>query len=104
MSHPPDATRGTSSPLCAASQFSIAVRRQNCQTALMLAAKEIPATLTVTRVNPALGAVVEGVTLAGELPQSTIDALSRLLIEHQILFFRDQPITPQAQCGFAKRF
>jgi taurine dioxygenase len=70
----------------------------------MLAAKDIPEALTVTRVTPALGAVVEGVRLTDALTQSCIDDLNRLLIEHQILFFRDQPITPQAQCSFAKRF
>jgi taurine dioxygenase len=25
-------------------------------------------------------------------------------VEHQVLFFRDQPITPQAQAQFAARF
>jgi taurine dioxygenase len=70
----------------------------------MLATRDIPQPLTVTRVTPALGAIVEGVRIAGDLPQTTIDQLSRLLVEHQILFFRDQPITPQAQCAFAARF
>jgi taurine dioxygenase len=70
----------------------------------MLASRDIPQPLTVTRVTPALGAVVEGVRLGSDLPQTTIDHLSRLLVEHQILFFRDQPITPQAQCAFAARF
>jgi taurine dioxygenase len=70
----------------------------------MLATRDIPQPLTVTRVTPALGAIVEGVRIAGDLPQTTIDQLSRLLVEHQILFFRDQPISPQAQCAFAARF
>jgi taurine dioxygenase len=70
----------------------------------MLATQDLPEALTVTRVTPALGAIVEGVRLTDDLPQSSIDSLNRLLIEHQILFFRDQPITPQAQCRFAKRF
>jgi taurine dioxygenase len=70
----------------------------------MLATRDIPQPLTVTRVTPALGAIVEGVRLSSDLPQTTIDHLNRLLVEHQILFFRDQPITPQAQCLFAARF
>ena len=61
-------------------------------------------TITVTRVTPALGALVEGIRLADELPPSAVERLSELLVEHQILFFRRQPLTPQQQCRFAKYF
>ena len=44
--------------------------------------------ISVSRLTPALGAIVEGVTLADELPQQSIDRLGELLVEHQILFFR----------------
>jgi taurine dioxygenase len=60
--------------------------------------------MEVTPVARALGAIVRGVNLAEDLPQATIDRLGELLIEHQILFFRDQPVTPQAQARFAARF
>jgi len=60
--------------------------------------------IEVKRLNRALGAVVTGVDLAEELPHSVIDRLSDLLVEHQVLFFRNQPITPHAQCSFARRF
>src|ERR1700722_2111948 len=60
--------------------------------------------ITASRLTPALGAIVEGVTLADELPQESVDQLGDLLVEHQILFFRNQPITPQQQCRFAARF
>jgi taurine dioxygenase len=60
--------------------------------------------MTISRLTPALGATVEGIMLADELPQQTIDRLGELLVEHQILFFRRQPLTPQQQCGFAARF
>ncbi|HEY1313082.1 MAG TPA: taurine dioxygenase, partial [Steroidobacteraceae bacterium] len=58
----------------------------------------------VSRLTPALGAIVEGVKLADELPQESVDRLNELLVEHQVLFFREQPITPQQQCRFAARF
>ncbi|MGC1520759.1 MAG: TauD/TfdA family dioxygenase, partial [Steroidobacteraceae bacterium] len=61
-------------------------------------------TITVSRLTPALGAIVEGVNLADELTQESVDRLGELLVEHQILFFRGQPITPQQQCRFAARF
>src|SRR6202011_74412 len=61
-------------------------------------------TITVSRLTPALGAIVEGITLAEELPQNSVDRLGELLVEHQILFFRRQPLTPEQQCRFAARF
>jgi taurine dioxygenase len=60
--------------------------------------------ITIYRVTPALGAIVEGLTLAEELPQQLVDRLGELLVEYQILFFRRQPLTPQQQCRFAARF
>jgi taurine dioxygenase len=61
-------------------------------------------TIALSRLTPALGAIVDGVTISEDLPAQTIDRLGALLVEHQILFFRDQPVTPQQQCRFAKRF
>ena len=60
--------------------------------------------ITVQRITPSLGAVIDGVPLADELPQSIIDRLSELLVEHHILFFRRQRLTPQQQVSFARRF
>ena len=61
-------------------------------------------TIEVTRVTPAIGALVEGVDLRQELTQSEVDLLGELLLQHQVLFFRDQPLTPQQQVRFAARF
>jgi taurine dioxygenase len=60
--------------------------------------------IEVTRLSRALGAIVQGVDLSQELSQPVIDRLGELLVQHQVLFFRQQPITPQAQCRFAARF
>ena len=60
--------------------------------------------ITTSRLTPALGAIVEGVTLADDLPPEAIGRLGELLVEHQILFFRGQPITPQQQVRFAANF
>ena len=60
--------------------------------------------ITTSRLTRALGAIVEGVTLAEELSPESVDRLGELLVEHQILFFRGQPITPQQQCRFAAHF
>jgi taurine dioxygenase len=61
-------------------------------------------TITTSRVTPALGAIVEGVALCDELPRRSVEQLNALLVEHQILFFRGQPLTPQQQCRFAAYF
>jgi taurine dioxygenase len=64
-----------------------------------------PATgIRVSRLTRALGAIIEGVNLSEDLPDATIERLRALLIEHQVMFFPRQPITPQAQCRLAARF
>ena len=60
--------------------------------------------IQVTRVTPAIGALIEGVDLSRELAQPDIDRLAELLVQHQVLFFRDQPLTPPQQVRFAAQF
>jgi taurine dioxygenase len=60
--------------------------------------------ISVSRLTPSLGAVIEGVALSDELTGPTVERLGELLVEHHLLFFRGQPITPQQQCRFAARF
>ena len=52
----------------------------------------------------ALGAEVSGVDLTQELPREQIAELTQLLLEHQVLFFRRQAVTPLQQADFAARF
>jgi taurine dioxygenase len=60
--------------------------------------------ITISRLTPALGAIVEGVTLADELPQQAVDRLGELLVEHQILFFRRPATHPAAAVPICGRF
>ena len=60
--------------------------------------------IEATRVARALGALVTGVDLSRELSAAEVERLGELLVAHQVLFFRDQPLTPQAQAHFAARF
>ena len=60
--------------------------------------------IQVTRVTPAIGALVEGIDLSQELRPADIDRLGELLVQHQVLFFRNQPLTPQQQVRFAAQF
>src|ERR1700689_37718 len=60
--------------------------------------------IEVTRLSRALGAIVGWAAPSQALPQSVIERLGELLVEHQVLLFRNQPITPETQCRFAARF
>ena len=59
------------------------------------------------RVRPvagALGAEITGVALSGELTGSTIGELRQALLEHLVLFFRDQQLTPESLLALARHF
>lgn len=60
--------------------------------------------LTVQRLNPTIGAEVGGVDLTGPLSPEQRQALKALLLEHKVLFFRDQDITRDQQVAFALNF
>ena len=61
-------------------------------------------TLTIRRVAGALGAELSGVDLSQDLPDETIAAIRQALVEHQVIFFRDQKLTPAEQVAFGARF
>src|SRR5262249_26734133 len=51
-----------------------------------------------------IGAEVEGVSLAEPLDDATMRSVRQALLDHLVLFFRGQDITPQQQLAFAGRF
>lgn len=60
--------------------------------------------LQVRRAAGALGAEISGVDLSQELPDATIAVIRQALLEHQVIFFRDQALTPERQVAFGARF
>ena len=52
----------------------------------------------------ALGAEISGVDLARELDAATVAALRRAWLEHLVIFFRDQDLSPAAFLALARRF
>jgi taurine dioxygenase len=60
--------------------------------------------LEVRRLAGALGAEITGVDLARDLSDATIAQIRRAFVEHQVVFFRDQALTPEAQMRFASKF
>lgn len=61
-------------------------------------------TLSITPVSPAIGARVQGLDLTRPLSDAEAAALQRALVTHQVLFFENQPLTPETQRAFAARF
>ncbi len=53
--------------------------------------------IDVRRVAGALGAEIGGVDLSQPLANETIAAIRKALVEHQVIFFRDQALTPEQQ-------
>lgn len=60
--------------------------------------------LHITPLSCALGAQISGVDLSRDLTADQRDAIEQALLTHQVLFFREQPITPQQQVRFAAQF
>ena len=55
-------------------------------------------------VAAALGAEVVGVDLRQPIDDALFEQLHAALLQHQVLFFREQPIDPQHHVALAKRF
>jgi taurine dioxygenase len=62
------------------------------------------ASLTVTEVTPGFGAVVDDVKLRADLDGETIAALRQALLDHKVIFLRDQSLDPAAMTALATRF
>jgi taurine dioxygenase len=60
--------------------------------------------LDIRPIAGALGAEVSGVDLAGELSDATIADIRRALLDHLVIFFRDQDLPLDRYLAFAKRF
>ena len=60
--------------------------------------------VTFRTLTPAIGATVGGIDLSLDLDDGTVDTIRAGLLEHQLLIFRGQDITPDQQVAFAERF
>ena len=52
----------------------------------------------------ALGADITGIDLAAELADASVAALRQALLDHLVIFIRDQSLTPEQFSRFARRF
>ena len=60
--------------------------------------------LSVTPIAGSLGAEIGGVDLAKPLDDATVAAIRQAWLEHLVIFFRDQDLSPAQFLAFARRF
>ena len=60
--------------------------------------------ITVDQWGGACGAVISGVDLAAGIDDETVAEIRRALLDHQVIFFRDQALDATAQAAFSRRF
>lgn len=60
--------------------------------------------LEIRKLTPAIGAEIAGVDLSGELSDAVIAAIRQALLDHRVIFFRDQPIPSEQHVAFGRRF
>ncbi|MCJ8206104.1 taurine dioxygenase [Pseudomonas sp. RGM2987] len=59
---------------------------------------------SITPLSSALGAQIDGIDISQPLSAQDREIIEQALLEHQVLFFREQPIEPQQQARFAAYF
>jgi taurine dioxygenase len=60
--------------------------------------------ISVKPIAGALGAEVSGVDLSRSLPDATIGEIRRALLNHLVIFFHDQQLTPEQHLALGRRF
>lgn len=59
---------------------------------------------TIRPLSSSIGAMVENIDLRLEQSPQAIDVVYQALLDHQVIFFRDQAITTEQHLAFAKKF
>jgi taurine dioxygenase len=60
--------------------------------------------ISVAPISGALGAELSGVDLSGPLSDDLIGDIRAALLQHHVIFFRDQHLTPSQHLAFGRRF
>jgi taurine dioxygenase len=60
--------------------------------------------MEIRPITPKIGAEIFGVDLAEPLDNTSFAAIQQALMDHLVIFFRDQDITPAQQMAFGARF
>ena len=60
--------------------------------------------IAVKPIAGACGAEIDGVDLSQPMDEDTFETVERALLDHQVIFFRNQKLTPEQQKAFGRRF
>lgn len=60
--------------------------------------------IEIKRVAGALGAEITGIDLSENLSNEVFSDVHQAFLDHQVIFFRDQKVTPEQQKAFGRRF
>jgi taurine dioxygenase len=72
---------------------------------VVVRAETLNSSLKVERVSPALGAEISNISLHNAVEDDDLfGEIRALLLQHKVLFFRDQDISPETHVAFARRF
>ncbi len=63
-----------------------------------------PALIETQPLSPHIGAEIFGIDLRAEQPDAVIASIRQALLDHRVIFFRDQDITADQHIAFARRF
>ena len=58
----------------------------------------------VEAITPVIGASISGISLNQDLKSDTVEKIYNALIKYQVIFFREQNLTPESHLKLAKRF
>ncbi len=58
----------------------------------------------VEAITPVIGAGISGISLNQDLKSDTVEKIYNALIKYQVIFFREQDLTPESHLQLAKRF
>lgn len=65
---------------------------------------ETDAGFEITQLTPAIGAELSGISLSEELSDNVIANIRQALLDHKVIFFRDQHLSQEQLLAFASRF
>ena len=68
------------------------------------AAIETGSSFAITQLTPAIGAELSGINLSDRLDDQTIDDIRQALLDHKVIFFRDQHLDQAQLLAFSRRF
>lgn len=60
--------------------------------------------IEILPMTPSIGAEISGVSVAAELTDDVVKEIRQALLDHKVIFFRDQDLTQEQLLAFAKRF